>query len=73
MDDGSGECACELDWPEPDGGESWHYTRTCSICGHTWGALHCPHDGAQNPCPSCGWIDPGTRTPVQLLDLDAGY
>ena len=34
--------------------ELWHYARTCAHCGHVWGGLHCPHDGYQNPCPSCG-------------------
>ena len=34
--------------------ECWHYKRTCEYCGHTWGGLHCPHDGYQNPCPVCG-------------------
>jgi hypothetical protein len=60
------ECTCEFDFPEPDGEESWHYTRTCPD-GHTWGALHCPHDGVQNPCPECGWLQPGTVTPLELL------
>jgi hypothetical protein len=49
-------CDCEFD-PEfdqddPDG--SWHYRRTCEHCGRVWEGLHCPHDGHQNPCPSCG-------------------
>jgi len=30
-----------------------HYYRTCFICGASWWGLHCPHDGYQNPCPSC--------------------
>lgn len=43
------------DEPLPrDEGESWHYRRTCVDCGHMWWGLHCPHDGAQNPCPACG-------------------
>jgi len=45
------DCDCEFDFPE---GDSWHYWRTCKACGFRWGGLHCPHDGYQNPCPSCG-------------------
>lgn len=30
-----------------------HYHRTCNSCGRNWWGLHCPHDGYQNPCPSC--------------------
>lgn len=65
------ECACELDFPEPDGEESWHYARTCPGCGTEWGALHCPHDGAQNPCPGCGRLGPGKQTPLQILGLSS--
>jgi len=60
-------CECEFDYPEPDGGESWHYSRTCPACGTTWGSLHCEHDGAQNGCPECGWIGEGQRSPSQIL------
>ena len=53
-------CDCDFDeYEEGDadyGEESWHYRRTCLHCGHTWYGLHCPHDGRQNPCPSCGII-----------------
>lgn len=63
------DCECELDFPEPDGEESWHFTRTCRLCGSVWGALHCEHDGAQNPSPCCRWLDPYVRTPIQLLGL----
>lgn len=63
------DCTCEFDWPEPDGEESWHYRRACGLCGAVWGALHCEHDGVQNPCPGCERIDPGTRTPSQILGL----
>ena len=45
------DCDCEFDFPE---GDSWHYWRICKACGFRWGGLHCPHDGYQNPCPSCG-------------------
>jgi hypothetical protein len=58
---------CEFNWPEPDGEDSWHYTRTCTHCGTTWGALHCTHDGAQNPCPHCGHIPGSTFTPEAIL------
>ena len=34
--------------------EFWHFKRTCEYCGYIWHALHCPHDGYQNPCPECG-------------------
>lgn len=52
-------CDCEFT-PDPDDPEestpetAWHYRRTCPSCGVTWWALHCPHDGIQNPCPECG-------------------
>lgn len=62
-----GDCCCDFDWPEDDGEESWHHARTCQLCGTRWGALHCPHDGAQNGCPVCGWIRPGAATPAQIL------
>lgn len=65
------DCECEFNFPEPDGEESWHFIRTCRLCGTTWGSLHCPHDGAQNPCPNCDWIDPDKRTPAQLLGLSS--
>jgi hypothetical protein len=48
-------CDCEFD-PYEDGEadeESWHFKRTCAYCGTVWWGLHCPHDGAQNPCPGC--------------------
>lgn len=61
------DCACEFDYDEGDGEETWHFTRTCRACGFVWGALHCPHDGVQNPCPDCGWRDPGTQTPFEFL------
>lgn len=61
------DCACEFDFVEPDGEESWHYSRSCDLCGYSWGSLHCRHDGVQNPCPQCGWIDPGKRTPGDIL------
>lgn len=61
------ECRCEFDVPEDDGEESYLYARTCRMCGCEWAALHCEHDGAQNPCPNCGWLDPGKRTPSQIL------
>lgn len=65
----SADCGCEFDFAEPDGESSWHYKRTCGLCGFEWGALHCPHDRAQNPCPECGWIDPGKRTPGRISGL----
>lgn len=48
-------CECEFD-PRyaDDGEESWHFHRICLHCGYTWAALHCPHDGYQNPCMGCG-------------------
>lgn len=50
-----GVCDCEFS-PElaDEGFESCLYLRLCAGCGCTWGGLHCPHDGAQNPCPECG-------------------
>jgi hypothetical protein len=61
-------CDCEFtpDPNDPDedgtpGNEPWHYRRQCPACGQWWWALHCPHDGAQNPCPHCG-VTPITAT-----------
>jgi hypothetical protein len=51
-------CACEfapeMADPEDPGAPSYHYRRECVHCGCVWAGLHCPHDGAQNPCPDCG-------------------
>jgi hypothetical protein len=63
------DCACEFDWPEPDDEESWHYARACPECACQWGSLHCAHDGIQNPCPVCGWLEHGKRLPSQVLGL----
>lgn len=62
------DCDCEFssEYAEDDG-TSWHFARTCGACGFKWGSLHCEHDGVQNPCPECGWIGPGRKTPLQLL------
>jgi hypothetical protein len=46
-------CDCEFD-DDPEDPDSFHFRRTCIRCGHRWWGLHCPHDGSQNPCPSCG-------------------
>jgi hypothetical protein len=64
------DCDCEFDYPDDEGGLRWQYLRTCQLCGQEWGALHCPHDGVQNPCPTCGWIAPGARTPLQFLGFE---
>jgi hypothetical protein len=62
------DCRCEFSEEYADGDEpSWHYARTCGMCGFKWGSLHCAHDGVQHPCPQCGWIGLGKRTPGQLL------
>lgn len=66
MDD---DCDCEPDAGD-EGYEPTHFTRTCAACGFQWEALHCPHDGVQNPCPGCGWVAPGARTPLQVLGFD---
>lgn len=63
------DCDCEFDYSEPDGEESWHYSKTCKVCGCTWGALHCDHDRVQNRCPECRWIDEGKQTPAEILGL----
>jgi hypothetical protein len=34
--------------------ESWHFLRKCEYCENEWYGTHCPHDGYQNPCLSCG-------------------
>lgn len=60
-----GTCGGELDGHNHDPNEPgpqcpechyhfWHFARTCTYCGCSWGSLHCPHDGHQNPCPGCG-------------------
>ena len=58
-------CECEFDprYDEDDGGpgEAWHFHRVCPSCGCEWAALHCPHDGYQNPCPRCGLLPPPSR------------
>lgn len=50
-------CNCEFTEYDKDdfeyGEESWHYLRTCLYCKKEWYALHCEHDGIQNPCPKC--------------------
>lgn len=47
-------CNCEFISAEEEGDtEGWHYKRKCP-CGAVWHSLHCPHDGHQNSCPSCG-------------------
>lgn len=38
--------------------ESWHYRRTCSVCGEEWMSLHCKHDGHQKACPNGHYNDP---------------
>jgi len=60
-------CNCEFT-PDPDDPEeeSRHFLRTCLSCHKEWWALHCPHDGYQNPCHSCG-VRP---EPVASLSLD---
>lgn len=71
-------CECEFDpsFADEDGGESWHYKRSCTRCGMTWAALHCPHDGIQNPCPHCGVL-PMTLQQVEMarhaLGLDGRH
>lgn len=34
--------------------------------GKVW-RCPCPHDGCQNPCPGCGRMEPGKRSPIQVL------
>lgn len=48
----------------------YDYEYTCPHCTLTRITHHCPHDGVQNPCPGCGWLDPGKRTPLQFLGLE---
>ena len=48
------ECCTFDEDPDEPGEESWHHHRTCMKCGYRWWALHCVHDGYQNPCPACG-------------------
>lgn len=59
------DCTCEFDpYDDDDIEESWHYRRTCEVCENVWWSLHCPHDGVQNPCPSCDWTYAGRPTPL---------
>lgn len=54
MRDFAMSCECEFDpYDDGDTEESYHYKRTCEHCGFAWYALHCAHDGFQNPCPGC--------------------
>lgn len=51
------DCTFDPDRNDPDEATpetAWHFLRVCQICGTKWYGLHCPHDGNQNPCPSCG-------------------
>ena len=57
-------CECEFDLDPNDIEDDWHYRRTCPSCSVVWWALHCPHDGWQNPCPSCG------QCPAPVLDRE---
>lgn len=57
---------CEGDCCAHDA-DDYTFPRTCALCGCFWWALHCEHDGVQNPCPDCGWIGPGRRTPMQFI------
>ena len=64
------DCDCEFDPyddPEDEDDESYHYRRTCEMCGEVWWSLHCVHDGIQNPCPQCGWTFRGRPTPIERL------
>lgn len=49
--------------------EYTHYHRTCNYCGRNWWALHCPHDGIQNRCPSCN-KKPKIVTPGRDCDCE---
>ena len=51
-------CACPFDYPD-----------TCPARGRERITNHCPHDRIQNPCPECGWTDPGKETPLQFLGV----
>ena len=66
-------CECEPD-AEPDepGEPRTHYVRTCAACDGQWEALHCPHDGVQNPCPACG-RRPAELKEIQPADLARGW
>jgi predicted RNA-binding Zn-ribbon protein involved in translation (DUF1610 family) len=67
------DCNCEPDvgddedFPDEEPIGNTHYTRTCEVCASTWESLHCPHDGIQNPCPSCGWRPVGSRSPMEAI------
>jgi hypothetical protein len=54
---------------EPGCGCPFDYPFTCPACGHSRAVNHCPHDGVQNRCPACGWLDPGKASPLEFLGL----
>ena len=76
-EDGCGQSGCCGDgchyapYPDEPDEESYHYLRTCDVCGNEWFTLHCIHDGIQNPCPQCGWRSPSSRTPMEALGFVA--
>lgn len=58
------ECKCEFDpYEQGEDEDSVHYKRICEFCVGSWYGLHCPHDGAQNPCPYC------ERRPIAVPEL----
>lgn len=65
------DCQCEPDAPNEDGSAPYMYVRTCGGCGFCWESSHCPHDGVQNPCPACGWLREGARTPLEFLGFES--
>lgn len=74
------DCDCDFDPYEGEdsvyeGGDddegSFHFRRTCKMCGFVWWSFHCAHDGVQNPCGECGWRPPGTESPMEALGFAA--
>lgn len=57
------DCDCDFDPYEDDAKESYHFKRTCRMCGYVWWSFHCAHDGYQNPCGNCGWYEPWAQSP----------
>lgn len=65
------DCCCEecctFDPYDDSDEESWHYRKTCRVCGEVWYGLHCRHDGVQNLCPKCGARQDGKMTPSEMM------
>ena len=47
------DCNCEFDlYDDGSDGESYHYKRSCYVCGNPFWSTHCIHEGRR----SCGSV-----------------